>query len=298
LAPGIPREVHWAHDPRGIDQIGCVYTAQGFEFDYVGVIWGPDLVYDPQGGAWIGDRTKSQDWVVSRSGDRFLDLVRNTYRVLLSRGLKGCYVHFMDPSTEAFVRSRTEGLGAPQTSITAHARPPIAARVERRNLPATLRVVPKAELQPHVNAVPLLDLKMAAGYFSDEQATAGDTAWVALPESFRISRGLFVAQVIGDSMNRKIPNGAWCLFREYRGGTRDRLIVAAEHRDISDVDTGTHLTVKRYRSEKIAVGEDEWRHIRIALHPESTDPRYKPIELSPAQAEELRIIAEFVAVLD
>jgi hypothetical protein len=45
LAPGIPRSDYWASDPRGIEQVGSVYTAQGFEFDYVGVIFGRDLIY-------------------------------------------------------------------------------------------------------------------------------------------------------------------------------------------------------------------------------------------------------------
>ncbi len=108
LAKGIPRAYHWAHHPGGIDQIGCIYTAQGFEFDYAGVIFGKDLVdrFDRQ--EWIGDRQQSHDTVVKRSGDRFTDLVKNTYRVLLSRGMKGCYVHFMDKETERFFRSRTE----------------------------------------------------------------------------------------------------------------------------------------------------------------------------------------------
>ena len=54
--PGIPKSDFWASDPRGIDQVGCVYTAQGFEFDYVGVIFGPDLVYRPLDGGWVGQR--------------------------------------------------------------------------------------------------------------------------------------------------------------------------------------------------------------------------------------------------
>jgi hypothetical protein len=45
---------------------------------------------------------------VKRGGDRFTEFVKNTYRVLLSRGLKGCYVHFMDRDTERFVRSRID----------------------------------------------------------------------------------------------------------------------------------------------------------------------------------------------
>jgi hypothetical protein len=106
LARGIPRESLWATEPGGIEQVGCIYTAQGFEFDYAGVIFGSDLRYDFDRGEWVGHPECSQDSKVKRSGSRFLELVKNTYRVLLSRGIKGCYVHFMDRDTERFVRSR------------------------------------------------------------------------------------------------------------------------------------------------------------------------------------------------
>jgi DUF2075 family protein len=108
LAKGIPTASLWAHLPGGMAQIGCIYTAQGFEFDYVGVIFGKDLLYKFDRQAWIGDRQQSHDTVVKRSKDKFTDLVKNTYRVLLSRGMKGCYVHFMDKETEHFIRSRME----------------------------------------------------------------------------------------------------------------------------------------------------------------------------------------------
>lgn len=108
LAPGIPKSNLWAHDPNGIDQIGCVYTAQGFEFDYVGVIFGNDLVYNFDKQTWRGQPENSADTVVGRSKDRFLELVKNTYRVLLSRGMKGCYVCFLDKDTERFFKSRIE----------------------------------------------------------------------------------------------------------------------------------------------------------------------------------------------
>ena len=107
-APGIPKSNIWAHDPNGIDQIGCIYTAQGFEFDYVGVIFGNDLVYNLDEQAWEGHPENSADNVVKRSKDKFIDLVKNTYRVLLSRGMKGCYVYFMDKDTERFFKSRIE----------------------------------------------------------------------------------------------------------------------------------------------------------------------------------------------
>ncbi len=101
LAPAIPSSNFWASDPNGMNQIGCVYTAQGFEFDCAGVIWGRDLRWDPAINDWIGDPSHSHDSIVKRSGDRFsfTDLVKRTYRVLLTRGLKGCYVYFEDPAT-------------------------------------------------------------------------------------------------------------------------------------------------------------------------------------------------------
>ncbi|MDE2481065.1 MAG: DUF2075 domain-containing protein [bacterium] len=106
LPPGIPKSNYWATDPNGIGQVGCVYTAQGFEFDYAGVIWGPDLVYRKDRG-WVGSRSASFDPAVKRAkDDQFLALVKNTYRVLLTRGLKGCYVYFTDRETHDFVASR------------------------------------------------------------------------------------------------------------------------------------------------------------------------------------------------
>ncbi|MEA3255452.1 MAG: DUF2075 domain-containing protein, partial [Candidatus Altiarchaeota archaeon] len=108
LAPGIPKASLWAYEPGGIDQVGCIYTAQGFEFDYVGVIFGKDLVYNFDKQRWTGHPENSSDNVVKRSRDKFTDLVKNTYRVLLSRGMKGCYVYFMDKDTEKFFKSRIE----------------------------------------------------------------------------------------------------------------------------------------------------------------------------------------------
>ena len=101
-------------DPAGIEQVGCVYNIQGFELDYVGVIWGEDLVYRFEQNDWVGNRERSADSVVRRSGERFVDMVKNTYRVLLSRGMKGCYVHFLDKETENFFRSRMDARDASQ----------------------------------------------------------------------------------------------------------------------------------------------------------------------------------------
>jgi DUF2075 family protein len=99
LAPGIPKSNFWASDPNGINQVGCVYTAQGFEFDYVGVIFGKDLVYN---GGWSGNRKVSHDNVVKRAKEVFVNLVKQTYRVPLT----GCYVFFEDDATRDFFLSR------------------------------------------------------------------------------------------------------------------------------------------------------------------------------------------------
>ena len=111
LGKGIPKSNFWASDPRGIDQVGCVYTAQGFEYDFAGVIWGRDLVWRPRQG-WIGQPEYSHDSVVKRAAkedvNRFTALVKNTYRVLLTRGLRGCLVYFEDDQTKDFVLSRIE----------------------------------------------------------------------------------------------------------------------------------------------------------------------------------------------
>jgi hypothetical protein len=108
LAPGIPPSTYCASNPNGIDQVGCVYTAQGFEFDYAGVIFGRDLRWDPGSQDWVGDRSESFDSIVKRSGNRFTDLVKRTYRVLLTRGMKGCYVFFEDEATREQVSARMQ----------------------------------------------------------------------------------------------------------------------------------------------------------------------------------------------
>ncbi|MEU9924817.1 DUF2075 domain-containing protein [Streptomyces griseoluteus] len=98
---GAPPSALWATDPAGFGQVGCVYTAQGFEYDWSGVIIGPDLVW--RGDRWITDRTASKDPVFKRSpSDIDVDrLIRNTYKVLLTRGMVGTVVYSTDPETQA-----------------------------------------------------------------------------------------------------------------------------------------------------------------------------------------------------
>ncbi|QSY50678.1 MULTISPECIES: DUF2075 domain-containing protein [Streptomyces] len=101
---GAPPSALWATDPAGFTQIGCVYTAQGFEYDWSGVIIGPDLVW--RGDRWVTDRTASKDPVFKKStSDADVDrLIRNTYKVLLTRGMVGTVVYSTDAETREKLR--------------------------------------------------------------------------------------------------------------------------------------------------------------------------------------------------
>ncbi|MFJ5289000.1 DNA/RNA helicase domain-containing protein [Streptomyces sp. NPDC088348] len=101
---GAPPSALWATDPAGFAQVGCVYTAQGFEYDWSGVIIGPDLLWRVD--RWITDRTASKDPVFKKAtSDTDVDrLIRNTYKVLLTRGMIGTVVYSTDPETRTKLR--------------------------------------------------------------------------------------------------------------------------------------------------------------------------------------------------
>lgn len=161
-----------------------------------------------------------------------------------------------------------------------------------------LRRIQPTPAERYVSCVPLVPLKVAAGAFSETQVLDDDDReWVALDGRTRPAPGLFVAQVIGESMNRRIPNGAWCVWRANPGGSRQGKIVFAQHREIEDPEHGGRYTVKIYASEKVATDDGGWRHDVVRLQPDSTDPSFGPITLTNLQEGELRIIAELVEVL-
>ncbi|MBV2152205.1 DUF2075 domain-containing protein [Kitasatospora sp. SUK 42] len=101
---GAPPAALWATDPAGFGQVGCVYTAQGFEYDWSGVIIGSDLLW--RGDRWVTDRTASKDPVFKKSTrDADVDrLIRNTYKVLLTRGMIGTVVYSTDAETREKLR--------------------------------------------------------------------------------------------------------------------------------------------------------------------------------------------------
>ncbi|WP_324196556.1 DUF2075 domain-containing protein [Nocardia puris] len=102
---GIPSRLFWATDRAGFDQVGCIYTAQGFEYDWAGVIIGPDLV--ARGGRLVSVRSASKDPAMrakSLLDDRYDELTRNIYKVLLTRGMRGAILYATDEETSAFLQ--------------------------------------------------------------------------------------------------------------------------------------------------------------------------------------------------
>ncbi|MEU5015366.1 DUF2075 domain-containing protein [Streptomyces sp. NPDC021749] len=115
---GAPPSALWATDPAGFGQVGCVYTAQGFEYDWSGVILGPDLVWRKD--RWIVDRTASKDPVFKRStpSEQVDRLIRNTYKVLLTRGMLGTVIYSTDAETRAKLRELTASRHVAEPAVT------------------------------------------------------------------------------------------------------------------------------------------------------------------------------------
>ncbi len=143
--------------------------------------------------------------------------------------------------------------------------------------------------------MPLVPLKAAAGAFGEPQSVADDDfEWVEVETERRLRPGMFVARVVGRSMEPGIADGAYCLFASPVTGSRHGRTVLVQLRDASDPETGQRYTVKRYESEKAHVGAS-WRHTKITLRP--TNPAYAPIVLEDVEADAVQVIAELVEVL-
>ncbi|TQN45680.1 hypothetical protein FHX52_2380 [Humibacillus xanthopallidus] len=103
---GAPPAALWASDPAGFGQVGCVYTAQGFEYDHAGVIIGPDFIW--REGRWLSVREANRDPDFknrTKVPDAHFDrLVRNVYKVLLTRGMQSVTIYSTDPQTREFLR--------------------------------------------------------------------------------------------------------------------------------------------------------------------------------------------------
>lgn len=145
------------------------------------------------------------------------------------------------------------------------------------------------------NPIPLYDFYAAAGTFSELQSEKNITL-IEGPEN-RSSADYFACRIVGESMNKVIPNGSICLFKIYTGGSRNGKILLIENRDLQDLDFNSAFTIKTYSSEK-KVAEDSWEHESIVLRPNSFDDSYHNIIIYPDEASGMRVIGEFVQILE
>ena len=105
---GYVKWYEWAYKPEGIKQVGCIYTAQGFEFDYAGVIIGPDLIYNTESQRIETVKSATRDPMLRNAPNEatmtYDDYVRNIYRVLMSRGMKGCFLYICDENLRNYMK--------------------------------------------------------------------------------------------------------------------------------------------------------------------------------------------------
>ena len=99
----------WAINPRSFEEVGCIHTAQGLEFDYVGVLIGKDLTYDKVSGRVLTNknaisRDDNSSGIRGANDDDARRLILNTYKTLLTRGQKGCFVYCEDDALREYFK--------------------------------------------------------------------------------------------------------------------------------------------------------------------------------------------------
>lgn len=270
--------VDWINVPNSVTEVGCIHTTQGYDLNYAGIIFGHEIGYDPVKNEIVINSDNYHD----RNGKQSIKdpqqlkgYILNIYKTILLRGIKGAYVYACDKNLRNYLKKYIQDSQAPSSS--------------------EIMTTDVVKLKPFINSVPLYNLDVAAGDFSSAQQ-AELREWQLVPDDVVITDNLFACKVVGESMNRVIPNGAICLFRIERGGSRNGKIVLVEHSDHIEGDIGSNYTVKEYQSIK-RQDEDGWEHKEISLVPRSNDSSFESIVLTEDKSSEYRVIGEFVQVL-
>lgn len=145
------------------------------------------------------------------------------------------------------------------------------------------------------NLIPFYDFYAAAGSFSEMQSEK-DFTLIEIPKNVKYKDDYFACKIVGESMNRVIPNGSICLFKPDSGGSRNGKIVLVENIDIQDPDFNSAFTIKTYSSIKETT-EEGWRHTSIVLRPNSFDSSYKDINVNEENGSGMRVVGEFVSII-
>lgn len=268
----------WINSENAFNEVGCIHTTQGYDLNYTGIIFGEEISFNKVTKQIEIDKSKYFDKNGKRGIDDIEDLkeyIINIYKTIMYRGIRGTYIYAFDENLRDYFKQHISSYSA-----------------ERK-----LRILPFVDVKPYINSVPLIDIYAAAGNFSELQIAKEDFDWVELPMNISVREGYFVCQVVGESMNKRIANGSWCLFKQDSGGSRDGKIVLVEHYKIQDSSFGAGYTIKSYQSEKV-LSDESWSHKSIVLKPHSYDPSFKDIILNEDDIAELKVIGEFIKVLD
>ncbi|MHA8053832.1 DNA/RNA helicase domain-containing protein [Aquirufa sp. OSTEICH-129A] len=266
----------WINSPNAINEVGCIHTTQAYDLNYAGIIFGNEITYDKEKNEIVILKENYFDRNGSIGITNVQDLksfIINIYKTVMLRGIKGTYVYVCDKNLREYLSKHITKFKPEKPTL----------------------ILPKSKVIPYQNSVPIYDLKVAAGNFSELQ-TVSDCEWVEIPTRYKPSTDLFACTVIGESMNKVIPNGSICLFRKYSGGSRNGQIVLVEITDIQDPDFGSRYTIKEYRSKKKINGA-QWSHEAIILKPLSYDSNYNDIVIEPDELSQLKVIGIFECVL-
>ncbi|OFY84437.1 MAG: hypothetical protein A3F72_13590 [Bacteroidetes bacterium RIFCSPLOWO2_12_FULL_35_15] len=264
----------WVNSANAFKEIGCIHTTQGYDLNYTGVIFGKEINYNKTTNKIEVDPKMYFD-KYGRIGANEEDLksyIINIYKTIMYRGIKGTFIYVCNKDLREYLKQHIS--------------------TYKKEIP--FRVLKFDEVKPYVNSVPLVDISAAAGSFSDLQIHS-DLEWIELPFNIAVKEGYFVCKVIGESMNKKIPNGSYCLFTKYEGGSRNGKIVLVESTNIHDSEFGSCYTVKEYHSTK-NIESDNWTHQTITLKPLSYSSEYNDIEIKEDELNSLKVIGEFVRV--
>lgn len=266
----------WVNSPNAFHEVGSIHTIQGYDLNYTGVIFGREIDYDKNTGEIVVDKNMYFD-KYGKNGIKTPEDLRtyiiNIYKTIMYRGIKGTFIYACNEGLRNYLKDNIETF--------------------KNEIP--FRILPFGEVKPYVNSVPLVDITAAAGNFSDLQIHS-DFEWVELPFNVAIKEGYFICKIDGESMNKIIPNGSYCLFKKDFGGSRNGKVVLVESMNIQDADFGAGYTVKEYHSTK-NTKSDQWNHQSIVLKPLSYDSEYNDIELVADELENLKVIGIFECVL-
>lgn len=155
--------------------------------------------------------------------------------------------------------------------------------------------VEQVHVEPFRTHVPLFSLRAAAGRLGEEMEVEPED-WVPAPEGMRLADDLFVAHVVGKSMEPRIPDGSLNLFRLHPAGSRQGKILLIQRFGVTDETA--QFTVKRYTSTKRVTGWGEWgdvqwEHEQIRLEP--LNPAFEPWDVEP---EDFAVVAEWLRVIE